>query len=206
MNRKKFRRGVTLIEMIIAVAILGVAALFARIGVDILNVLFQSSARVNVQRDTQLVLYSMNKEIRNCKQIIGFTHDTLQLEVFDTRTGFNTQQNPGLFNPVNLGTTTYQYVNNGSESYLRKQTEFGGMVVDDTKLLRNMLLQPDATSYIFNACDSFESPPCLPPWDLNAAKPPYESVEVWLRVSPSFIKGVNTNYVAQAMKRTRTGL
>jgi prepilin-type N-terminal cleavage/methylation domain-containing protein len=205
---KRFQnRGITLIELLVVMVILVAATTLGRVGFNVMQGIMQSSAMSKTQREAQVILYDITKEIRNCSKIKSLSYDRLVLNVFNTRDGFNVEQNNTLFTEAFIGTTTYQFVSSNSESYLRKTTIINNVTREDKKLLKNLLLTPNATNYIFNACAATASPPCPKPWEQGAySEPIIESLEIWLRMSPLYVKGSESNYVAQSMKRTKSNL
>jgi hypothetical protein len=73
--------------------------------------------------------------------------------------------------------------------------------VEDKKLLKNILLQPDATNYIFNACteEQIGRVQCTP----NSASRPFQAVDIRFVFSPLYVQRSSITLTAQAMRRTR---
>lgn len=202
-RRTSRRRGTTLVELVIVAAILSVSLLLARVVVNLLSGLFLNASLVRTQQELQVTLYNITKEVRNCSDIVYASTGTLQLKVFNTRDGFRFADNPLLFNPDQLGTLTYQFVKEESgRNYLRKTLEFPGYAADEDRLLSDVLMEPDETNYLFNACeyvDIIAGMRCPP----NGASPPYKAVDIRFSLRPLSVKGSSTTYTAQAMRRTK---
>ena len=196
------KSGVTLTEVIIAVTILSIAVILTATGARILRQISENKAQSEAYAAAQLELIKITRDIRNAKYIVSAATDTLVLQVYDTRNGFNVNENPGLFDSVNVGTMTYQYTESDGMRYLRKTIVFNGNTFQDKRLLRNFLVKPDSTHYIFNPCPIYATPPC----PIGVATPPYESVEVALRINPVFSKGDVKNFTALAMRRSTANL
>lgn len=197
------KKGMTLVEVLIVLAILGVSIFIVRVVVDLLTGLFQSSATVVAQRDVQQVLYEITKDIRNAKDIIFASSGTLILEMYDAHGQYRLVDNPTLFQSSNVGRLTYRYEKVGDESYLKRISDFPSRGLDEKKWLRNMLVEPDMNDYLFNACTELDfmtgtrcPPNSLPSGDDIVA------VDVRLTVSPLYIKNSSVTYTSSVMRRS----
>lgn len=202
--RKASGRGVTLVEVLVVVAIISSVYFMAKVGIVLLNNLMQTSATTRMQQETQMVLYNITKEVRNCNKIVQASSDTLKIQVFNTKSGYSLETNPGIFDTINIGTITYTYVKSGSDSYLKKTIKYPGFPTDEKWLLRNLLLQPDTTDYMFNVCDSIFILESTCPLHGQTGYPvePFEAVDVRFKMSPSFTKNATVLYSAKEMRRS----
>lgn len=205
-KKKKTHSGVTLIEILVVVAILGVAIFLLKVVVNVVTGFAQNSASVQIQRDVQGVLYDINRDVRNCKTIVKASTDTIQMRMVNTRLGYSATVNPNLFDNVNLATMTYQYIDTGVDSYIKRTIQYPGLATDEKILLKNVLVKPVAPDYIFNGCDigntsAFLNQPLVPISPTGEYVNP-RGVDVRLRVSPLFVKNSSKLYSARAMRRS----
>jgi len=189
-------RGVTLIELSITLAMIGGAIMLMAAGVRFVNNLLRQRTVLELQREGQLALYEITRDVRNANSILDVSTQTphrLVLSSFNFRLGYdiNTSQ---IFEPTRVGTITYTFreVTSPPESYLERKVEFDNVVVEDKKLLKN-LLQPEDPStpgpdYIFTQ---------IPP----GALPKYDTVEIALRLGAGFLRQTPKTYKAQARLR-----
>jgi hypothetical protein len=201
-NRQRYwKSGVSFVEMIIVVTITAGVIALSRVVVNMFNGFFQNSETAQVQRDVQLTLYNITKEIRNSPNIISAGGGQLQFNIFNTKLGYT---NPNLFNSANLGTMTYQYERNGNSSHLRQTIQLPGQPVEEHLLLKNVLQEPDLTNYLFNACTlagAMSGDRCPP----NGVPPStrIEAVDVRLTVSPLYVKDSKATYSNLVMRRNQ---
>lgn len=198
------RKGVSLVEIIIVLAILGVGIFMVKVVADLVNGFFQNSATAQVQRDVQNTLFNITKDIRNCTRILWVSSDTLRMQMIDTRNGYDTS-NPlaaNLFDPAFMSTMTYRYVQNNGESYIQRTIEIPGALPDEKLLMKNLLVVPVTPDYVFNGCDevAFLNQNQCPP-NLGMANP--RGVDIRLSVSPLFIRNSQRTYTARAMRRSK---
>lgn len=161
---KPHLRGITLTELAVVIAILSIAVFLTKIGVDFFNNLLRQQSLIQAQRDTQRIIYDIGREIRNSPKVLQVAEQNsnesgtiLQLNSLDAgRWGFgptfnksgqvtNQQNVNNLFDPVNIGTVTYQYINDGTASYLKRTAVFrAGLsaVTNEKKLLLNIIDDP----------------------------------------------------------------
>lgn len=209
MSQRRYHKGVTIIEMLVAVAILGTVALLGRVGVQLVNNMMQASAVSKVQQEAQLVLYSVTKDVRNSVRIVSASSTTLVLNLVNTSQGFDVTQNPNLFADVNISTLTYNFVSVGGETYLQKTLQRNGITADDKKMLRNVLISPSNTHHLFVVCSrggmlqetcplpGQSGHPDNPDVDINS----HYGVDIRFKMSPLFVKDPEVDYAAREIRR-----
>ncbi len=190
------KRGFTLTEMMIVVAILGLALMMARVGINIFNSVMWQKTLVEGQRDAQTVIYAIAKEIRNCQSIVGVSdvnsdgiNDGLTLLEFDfAKYGFDQTQMNNLRNPNNLLMVEYGYIEDGSNRFLQKTIKRNSdkVVISQQKFLRNLIVAPTVQHPIFS--------------DTNTRGA--DAVLISLQISPIGYKGKPIISYVEAMKRT----
>src|SRR5262249_52965126 len=79
--------------------------------------------------------------------VVNVSSDTLVLRSFNAQLGYDNLTS-AIFDPVNVGTITYHFMDTGTMTYLEQDTEFNGNVIQHF-FLRNALVRPDSTNYIF---------------------------------------------------------
>ena len=138
--KKKTNKGVSLTELILALIIFVVATLFINVGLRVVIKGAQQQSQLHTQQESQSVLYRMILDIENSPKVHERTPSKLVLSKLDTKTfGYNS---PDLFDPVNIGTVTYQYGSNGQQTYLERREEFPGRPGQTKRFLVNQLQQP----------------------------------------------------------------
>jgi prepilin-type N-terminal cleavage/methylation domain-containing protein len=196
------RKGVSLVEMLIVVAILGIGIFMVRVVADLINGFFQNSATAQVQREVQTTLFTITKDIRNCTDILWVSSDTLRLRMIDTRSGYDTTVNTNLFNTAFMSTMTYQYRQENGESYIQRTIALPGAAPDEKKLMKNLLVAPQWPDYVFNGCsesDFLNQNQCPP--NTGMANP--RGVDIRLTVSFLFIRNSQRTYTVRSMRRSR---
>lgn len=188
--------GITLIELVIGMAILGTTILMVRMGIGFLMTIFTQTASVQSQRDAEIVLYDIAKEVRNAKAILAISSGTLTLRSLDTSLGYDSDTSP-IFSEVNIGSTTYQYVNDGTATYLKRTKSFGG-INQEKPFLKGVLLEPGADHFLFRPMSSF---PGVDPWNLQA---PYDGVEIMLEVAIPGSESKPKVFRTQVIKRSHS--
>jgi hypothetical protein len=184
---KTSAKGVTLIEATITVAILGGTIMLTRLGIGFLNTIAQQKATMEVQQQSQSIVFNIAREVRNSKDILEVEKDKLVLSAFDRR--HYTYDSPDLYNPVNVGTITYQYRESNDRSYLERTTEFpsdGGTVLTQ-KLMERMVVAPTDDDYMFKGGPG--------------VAPPYDSVDIVMRLKPIYGESTMLTYNELAVKR-----
>lgn len=171
-------------------AILGATVLLTRIGIDFLNNLFRQRSLMQLQQEAQVVMFNIAREVRNAREIKEATFNRLVLSSFNLR-NFD-PSSVSLFDPVNVGTITYQYTLQGTDTFLEKKEEFPtpAPYLTTKKFMVNLLLTPDTTNYVFKSGPG--------------AFPPFETVDISFRMSPSILRGKVVTFQEKAMKRART--
>jgi hypothetical protein len=188
-GRRKNNSGVTLTEVLLVVFILGMVIYVSQVGFQFINHLYYRTSLLRAQQEAELNLYNITRDVRNSKAIIQISPDTLVLRAFNPRLGYDVRANNGIFDPVNLTTTTYQFIQIGNDTYLQKSTVAGGQTVQ-IKSLKNMLLVPTATDYLFR-------------YFQGVTIPNPQAVEICIRFDSRKMRGNNVSFSMTAMKRTR---
>lgn len=178
-----------MVELAIVVSIVGVAIYIARVGILFINNLYYRTALVQAQQEAELNLYNITRDVRNSKVIVEISSGTLTLNTFNPHLGFDVRVNPVIFSPVNIATMTYQFVQNGSDSYLQKTVITNGQAVV-TRSLRNILSNPVGDNYLFRSYNGANSP-----------NP--QAVDIAIRLDPNRMHGNNFIFTMTTMKRTR---
>ena len=80
-----------------------------------LNSLQREGSRTQVSRDAQIFLYNLSKEIRNAKDILALSEDTLTFRQYDFSQGYDYDPvlRPNLYSPTRMSTVTYSVVLTG---------------------------------------------------------------------------------------------
>lgn len=188
--------------MIVAIAILGTAFALAKLGVDWMVALGRQKILLEAQWNAQVTLYEITREVRNCKQIVDISSSSLTLSVFRPREIPDGFAHPELVVAAATGTVVYDYVSNGTESYLRRSYTYpdpnvpGATATRQTKLLVNMLEPPVNDMWMFQPYGS-------------TVPGSYEAVEIRIRLRhPSSTSGPTywspIEYRTISMKRTAT--
>lgn len=180
-------KGTTLTEVAVTVAILGVTALMVGMGSHLINNAIRGRLQMEAQKQGQLVLFYMTKDVRNAFDIVHLSSDTLQLAMRDTVKGYDIETNPTLFSDAAADRVviTYKYESKPNENYLQKTVMRGATLLTHQNYLKNMLLRPDEANPMFVECFNGEIMPCNDPLRDTAGHPrgvfPYESVGMFLR-------------------------
>ena len=165
-------RGVTLIEVCIVGALLGVAMLVANVSIKIVNLILFQQERALVQSQAQSLLFQMSKDVRNANGIVGLTGEMLQVAVFDTRSGFSSN----VFDPLNISTITYQYMaaTNGIKKTIVYPKDGTGSVQTIVKNYLDNYVLPDDPA-------TADTESMFSPHPLGAAAP-YDSATITIRL------------------------
>jgi len=191
LSRTAARRGVTLTEVVITVGLLTIAIPMLKLGMDWVNSISRQRVMMNAQWQAQVALYDLTRAVRNAESIVSVSSSTLVLRVLQpSEQGFT---NALLFADVNRATMTFTFVNSGQGTHLLRRLE-SPTKTSDSKVLANMLVNPVGSSYMFHP---------YPPAD---TEPPFDAVEIVLRLWPSFMKTGRDNvieYRSISMRRAR---
>lgn len=190
--------GHTLTEMLITVGVFFMIALMIPWGIRFINILSKKGHAVELERDAQVALYLMTKEVRNSRLIMSISPTTLVLSAYNLTGGYDSDVNAAIFDRNLWGTITYQFQQLGQETYLNKKVEFPDPVTLlmrttlEKKLFRNMLVAPNPTNYIFE--NNSLSPTC-----------PCDSVKIALRLNPGYFRDAPLVYETSAEIRSLGG-
>lgn len=146
---RHMNRGVTLTEMIIVSVIIVIAISLTKVGIDLANNFFREFSTVTAKQQMQSTVYNLVREVRNCNTFVNISSDTLSFTVFNSSNGYDTDQNPHLFDAVNLGTVTYQFTEGPGRTYLRRRLWENDALRTDQTLLVNVLVEPDLAHPMF---------------------------------------------------------
>ncbi len=182
-------KGVTLVEVIVVVLVIGIVSFMTSVCVRLLNETHRQAAFVQVERDAQIALYNIAKDVRNAQEIVEISSTTLQLRTYDLANGYSVIQNFNLFSPANRGTISYDFQPAAGGAYVRRRVQFPSRN-QETKLLKNMLLTPSTVDYIF------QSP---------GGACPCERVKIALRLNPGYLRRSPRVYVTEATVRGFVG-
>jgi type II secretory pathway pseudopilin PulG len=198
MKKNNFR-GVSLVEIMFVAAILGIVTGLGAMGVRALNSIMRENASSQMELEAQSILYQMTREIRNANAILEISTGTpnlLSMKSFNTRLGYDVLTSP-IFNPVFIGTITYQFVQTPTESYLLKTISTNtfdgagnvtGASVYSRKLLQN-ILQPDDP----------QTPVVDPIFEAVVFNDRTTPIQIVLRLGKGYFRDSPKIYKAQAM-------
>lgn len=142
------KHGMTLVEALIALSILVIGYVMGSFTLSILNNQYRSVNKFNIERDNEVALFQIVKDIHNALYIIELSSTPVQrlsLSSFDFRYPADIYQSPAndnILSQVNIGTTTYEYVVTSDESYVVRKTFFRNRLQDTKKLFVNSI-EPD---------------------------------------------------------------
>jgi prepilin-type N-terminal cleavage/methylation domain-containing protein len=186
--------GFTLTEVMITAAIIGVVFMASTTIIRIMNNASKEKVLVESQRDVEVLLYQMVRDVRDAARIVEISTNTpkhVTLSVYNVRGGYDVNTNP-FWLTNNLLTLTYTYGSDSTGTYIeRKITNAGGAVLERRKFLPN-LVQPDAPS----TPDEHVFQP-VPFQDLFTGT--YDTVQFELRIHPK--NNPIRIYKVQAMTR-----
>ncbi len=153
-------RGVTLIEVIVAVAIAVAGSFLATIIVRNFVSLQKQAAYLKITQEVQPHLYNMVREVRNSRFIIKVTSDTLKINTFDFSRGADSNSNPDMFNLINgTMTITYQYIDVSTGTFVQRTVEKTGTDPKVNRFLMNQLTPVSDVDYLFqNRSDPLTCP------------------------------------------------
>jgi prepilin-type N-terminal cleavage/methylation domain-containing protein len=178
--------GVTLVELMMVVALMGLVALMARTGLKIANDAANQQSLSVTSQQAQTALYGIVRDVRNARRIVSISSDTLVLEMFDNRLGYGSDS---LFDPTTFGTATYSYQTDATGGCVRRVLTFPSHS-DQRDMLKNLIIPPTSTDFIFQAYDGGALASNI--------------VNIALRVKPPVGNSAVHDYQALAMCRTRT--
>src|SRR5258708_15860047 len=87
--KRRTNQGVTFIEMIVALAIFTTVVALGVGGANLMKGLQKQWSLLQIQREAQLDLYNISRDIRNARSILSISTDTLVLQAYNTRLGFD---------------------------------------------------------------------------------------------------------------------
>ena len=154
--------GVSLIEVVVSVAILGGVVFLCTLGIKMLNLFDRQRILAETELGTQRLIYMIERDIRN-----SYRYEIIPLDDTKPSEGGNelrlaTQdflpagttytQNLGDILNIPPAQVIYQYVSSGGESFLRRRMDKGGQVTDKNFLV-NVL---DVAAPIFKPIPNYE--------------------------------------------------
>jgi len=144
--RKAPYLGISTIEVMVVIAIIGAFALFSNPGMRLIVYIGQQGSRAQIGADAEIVLYNIIREVRNANSIDEVTPGRLRLTTFNFQNGYDSS---ALF--AQEGTIIYEYDAIGR--YLKRTVDFGGGI-QEKKIFKDMIVTPTAANYIFKADDA----------------------------------------------------
>lgn len=201
-------KGVTLVELCIVIAIMGILAMMTKIGIDITNGFARQRDRISKQQKGQDVLYKITRDVRNAKTIYSVSRTKLVLRVFSTQSSgnlnmYDTANNPTLFSEVGTGTITYELKGAGLNTYLERKAEYPGKGPNIFNLASNIL--NNGNDYIFIPFTLDVNKGLNPYYDSNGvlrdAGTPYDGVEIKLKLANQFKGQTDREYKNQVIKK-----
>jgi prepilin-type N-terminal cleavage/methylation domain-containing protein len=192
-RNKTKSKGVTLIEVMIVVGLIGIVVVFVRGLLGYLNTIFFQTSAVTLQREAEVILYDISREVRNAKSIVNISSGSLVLRTVNGQLGYDSATSP-IFLPVNLGTVTYQFVD-ATPGYLSRVREFPGQRIEK-KYLKGLLIKPEGEHYMFRPMGLG-----IDPWSLS---PPFDGVDVNLEIKVPAGRDPFKSYKTQVRKRTQS--
>src|SRR5262249_43933825 len=108
---KKSSAGVTLLEVMIVALILGIVGMLTVIGAKFLSQLNRQGVQVDIDRQAQVLLEEITREVRVSRSLIAVSSSTLKFSVYNISKGYDSGTNTDLFNAAQIGTVTYQHFN-----------------------------------------------------------------------------------------------
>jgi type II secretory pathway pseudopilin PulG len=200
--KMKDESGITLIEAMVSVAVVAMVIALGIVGVKFLNNIMRENAGAQIQREAQLTLFQITRDIRNAHSVVLVSTEvpnTLILNSINFRLGYDVDKGD-IFNPLNIGTITYQFVDNPAGSYLLRRTDFnrldaGGNVasidVVERKILRDLLLPDDPATPIIDAI-----------FEPTVAKDLTAPIQITFRLGNGYFRNNPKVYKSQSMIRT----
>jgi len=192
------------------VAILGIAVVMSKVGVDLVNDFSQQRAELQAQQEVQVILEQMAGDIRNAREIYSLSTYDLWLYLPNTRAvtaprnPYDSDDNPDLFAPTSYTRLirrqyTVQRINNNTIPVLRIRTLVPGQVAIDKYFLKGSIIwpfDPQGGQALFK----HYSPD---PQRVNLTPPPggYDGVEINLRTRVFGKKSYIRSSKIQVMKR-----
>lgn len=142
---KRSSRGVTIIEMTIIIGIIGIVFFLTSTVIRFMNNVSRERISFESQRNVEIILNQVARDIRNSQQIATITATTLELRVFDLALGYDVNR-PGndFWNPAKIQWLIYSYESDAKGTFLRKQLLAPNKttLIEEKQYLRN-LLEPD---------------------------------------------------------------
>lgn len=199
MKMKTFNgeRGLTLVEILITVAIIGIVFSMSAAAIRFVNTISREKLLIEGQRDAEVLLYDITKEVRDAKKIVAVSSGTLTLQIYNLTAGYDINAN-NFANPNNLETLIYEYrLDRGVPVINRRRyasTASGGGLRDSKFFLRN-LIEPDDPSTSGTLERIFTPAP-----DPTITED-FDLVNVTLRIRPRAFEAVPRIFQGQVMVR-----
>jgi hypothetical protein len=126
-------------------------------GVKLISHLHRQGTEMEVEREAQIVLYNLTKEIRSAKFVVSVSSDVLKLRVHDLRDGYDSNTNLAMFSDTAFGTITYRHITNGQTSALQRTVEYPGINRSEQFLKNIISTSATGNDYIFLNIDPFST-------------------------------------------------
>ncbi len=194
-------QGVTLMEVMMVVGILGIASTMIIAGINFINSMVRQRTSMEIQNQAQAVLYLMTRDVRNADFIINMSSNPpyqLDLRTYDFTYGYDKRKNPRLFEPDNMITISYVYHSpDGSDpqNYLLRRVIKDSKELDKKKYLTNMItpLHP-------NPVMAATSNPIFKEFPVGSARP-FNCVQINFYLETGLTKGSAQVIKAESMVR-----
>lgn len=161
MRHSDHKAGVTIAEVLIVILIIGAVYMMTALGVRLISNLHRQGTEMEVEREAQVVLYNLTKEIRASKYIISVSSDVIKLRSHDLRNGYDSDVNPAMFLDSTMGTITYRHVTDGQSSSLQRTVEYTGVTRTESFLKNIISTSATGADFIFlNIDPQTTSCPC----------------------------------------------
>lgn len=203
----KRERGITLVETIIIVVLLVLLSFLANVCIKILTSLNRHGNRIQTSRDANIFLYNLTKEIRNAKNIIYVSSDTLTFTTYDLSQGYNASLSPVLYDSLHptstfTSTVTYHVELSPVQAHL---VEIGQPVI---RRFEDRATGADLTNYFFPGIVKLPEPLTDPNHLTYVFDTPggpaitYKYISIHLRLTPGFYQQEPLDYSVKASIRS----
>ena len=182
-------KGVTITELVITLAVMGVVIMACRSGITFLNAIARQKKTIEIRLISETTFFNIVRDIRNAHSIIEASPTRLVLRQYDFK-NFS-PASPEMFQAVNIGTTTYEVQTENNQTFLLRKIEIPfGETVQSNQLLKGLLIPADAENYLFKGGPN--------------ENPPFDKVEVLMRLNAPWAGDQNIEY--REVVRRRGGI